>query len=342
MKHIGCVFWKRGCKVSSKILVTGGAGYIGSHTVRKLINDGYDILVYDNFSTGHKSLIKGVPFIDGDLGDKEKLCKTMKDNHIDAVIHFAASTEVGESVANPRKYYENNLLNGLHLLNAMVELNINKIVFSSSCATFGEPDKIPIDENEKQWPINPYGWTKFMFERILHDYDAAYGLKSVCLRYFNAAGADPHGDIGEMHEPETHVVPILLQVAMGVRESFSIFGTDYDTPDGSCIRDYVHVLDLADAHEKAIAYLNNHQKSNCFNLGTGNGVSVLELIETVESVTGRKLNIIEKERRPGDPDQLIANSKKAQEILGWRPIHSDVCNIIKTAWEWQRKGLHDV
>jgi UDP-glucose-4-epimerase len=316
------------------VLVTGGAGYIGSHTVRELIANGNNVIVYDDLSCGHKFAVSGVNHINGDIGDYDLMKKTLIDNKIDVVVHFAAVTLVGESVSNPKKYYENNIVKGMSLLDAVIDSDVKKIVFSSSCATYGTPTKVPIDESEKQIPINPYGWTKLMFEQIMKDYDSAYGLKSVCLRYFNAAGADVKGDIGEKHAPETHVIPLLLQTAMGLRESFSVFGTDYNTKDGSCVRDYVHVTDLASAHMKAIDYLFNNNKSDQFNLGTGDGVTVLELIDSVERITGVKLNIKKEGRRAGDPAKLVADTTKASTALGWTPVHSSIDNIVKTAWVW--------
>lgn len=323
--------------MSRNVLVTGGAGYIGSHTVRFLIKEGYNVVIYDNLSNGHEFAVKGLNLVNGDIGNYDLLKKTLIDFKIDAIIHFAAFTYVGESVSDPRKYYDNNVLKGMALLNAMIDAGVKNIVFSSSCATYGIPTKVPINENEKQKPINPYGWTKLIFERMMRDYDRAYGLRSVCLRYFNAAGADADGEIGERHDPETHVIPLLLQTASGQRKSFSVFGTDYDTKDGSCVRDYVHVTDLADAHVKAIEYLFKNDRSNCFNLGTGEGVTVLELIKVVEEVTGNKLNIVLDERRPGDPDMLVADNQKALSVLKWNPTHSSIENIVRTAWEWHKR-----
>ena len=316
------------------ILVTGGAGYIGSHTVRYLSRNGDNVTVYDNFANGHKFAVKGVELVEGDIGDYGLFKKTMEEKKIDAVIHFAASTLVNESVESPRKYYHNNVSNGILLLNAMVDVGVKKIVFSSSCATYGIPLKVPIGENEKQSPINPYGRTKLMFEQILKDYDSAYGLKSVCLRYFNAAGADAEGDIGEKHDPETHIIPILIQVASGERKTFSVFGTDYETRDGSCLRDYVHVTDLADAHSKAVDFLLENDRSECFNVGTGDGYTVLELIDAVEKVTGKNIPFKIQDRRVGDPDILVADNDKIKKVLNWIPQHSSIENIISTAWKW--------
>jgi len=320
-----------------KILVTGGAGYIGSHTVKELVKRGYDVTVLDNLSNGHMTSLEGVKYVNGDIGNFIDVKELLESNGIDAVINFAALAYVGESVSNPGKYYDNNVVKGKALLDAVVDSGVKKIVFSSSCATYGIPEKVPISENEKQRPVNPYGWTKLMFEQMMKDYDRAYGLKYISLRYFNAAGADADGTIGEEHDPETHVIPILLQNALGLRDGFSVFGTDYDTRDGSCIRDYVHVTDLADAHIKAIEYLFEKENSDCFNLGTGEGITVLELVDAVQRITGRKLKVSLEERRPGDPDVLVADNSKARSILGWSPVHSSIENIIKTAWKWHNR-----
>jgi UDP-glucose 4-epimerase len=319
------------------ILVTGGAGYIGSHTVKELVEKGYNVTVLDNLSNGNLTSLEGVKYVIGDIGDMSIVTNLLESEDISAVIHFAALAYVGESVSNPKKYYENNVVKGKALLDAIVESGVKKIVFSSSCATYGIPEKVPISEEEKQWPVNPYGWTKLMFEQMMRDYDKAYDLKFVSLRYFNAAGADADGSIGEMHDPETHVIPILLQNALGIRKKFSVFGTNYDTRDGSCIRDYVHVTDLADAHIKAIEYLFENEKSDFFNLGTGEGITVLELVDAVERITGKKLNVSLENRRPGDPDALVADNSKARWILGWTPVYSSMDNIIKTAWNWHNR-----
>lgn len=320
-----------------RILVTGGAGYIGSHTVKELVKRGYKVVVLDNLSNGNLTSLENVKYINGDIGDISTVTSLLASEDIDAVINFAALAYVGESVSNPKKYYENNVVKGKALLDAIVESGVKKIVFSSSCATYGIPEKVPINEDEKQWPVNPYGWTKLMFEQMMRDYDNAYNLKFVSLRYFNAAGADADGLIGEMHDPETHVIPILLQNALGIRKKFSVFGTDYDTRDGSCIRDYIHVTDLADAHIRAIEYLFENKKSDFFNLGTGEGITVLELVDAVERITGKKLNVSLENRRPGDPDALVADNSKARQLLGWNPIHSSIDNIIKTAWNWHNR-----
>ena len=321
-------------KPKRKILVTGGAGYIGSHTVKELVKRGYEVTVLDNLSNGKMTSIDRVQYVNGDIGDYDKVNKLLQSKEIDAVIHFAALAYVGESVSNPRKYYDNNVVKAKAFLDAVVDSGVKKIVFSSSCATYGIPEEIPISEDEKQWPVNPYGWTKLMFEQMMKNYDEAYDLRYISLRYFNAAGADADGSIGETHEPETHVIPILLQNALGLRDGFSVFGTDYETRDGSCVRDYVHVTDLADAHIRAIEYLFETKKSNCFNLGTGEGITVLELVEAVQRVTGRKLTVFMEGRRPGDPDILVADNTKARSVLGWIPVHSSIDNIIRTAWNW--------
>jgi UDP-glucose 4-epimerase len=323
--------------MSKNILVTGGAGYIGSHVVKQLMNSGYNAIVYDNLSTGHKEFTERATFVNGDIGDKELLNKVLTENKVEAVIHFAANADVGESIINPMKYYANNIVNGLNLLNTMIVCNIKKIVFSSSCAIYGIPAMLPIVEEEKQMPVNTYGYTKLMFEQIMMDYQSAYVLQFVSLRYFNAAGADIQGELGEWHEPETHVIPLIIQTALGMRKQFSIFGTDYDTKDGTCIRDYIHVTDLADAHVKALNYLFENEKSNIFNLGTGTGISVSDLVNTVEKITNKRLNIVEEKRRSGDPPILVANNEKSREILKWQPVNSSIENIIKTAWNWHCK-----
>ena len=256
---------------------------------------------------------------------------------INAVMHFSSFIDVGESVRNPEKYYNNNVVNTMNLLNVMLKHDVKKFIFSSTCATYGIPQKIPLTENHPQNPINPYGWTKLMVERILKDYDTAYGLKSVILRYFNASGADESGIIGEWHNPETHLIPLILDAAMGKREDIKIFGTDYDTPDGTCIRDYIHVTDLADAHILSLEYLNKNNQSNQFNLGNGQGFSVREVIESVKRVTGRNFNVTQTQRREGDPAILIGSSKKAKDTLGWDPQYVNIDKIIETAWNWHQK-----
>jgi len=316
------------------ILVTGGAGYIGSHAVRALKQAGYKTLVFDNLIYGHADFVEPDELIEGDLEDKELLDQVFQNNSIEAVLHFAAYAYVGESVSNPSKYYHNNVGCTLNLLDTMVKYHVQHIIFSSTCATYGEPLQIPIDENHPQNPINPYGRSKLMVEQILDDYDKAYFIKSVRLRYFNAAGADPDGGIGEDHTPETHLIPLILDVAINNRPHISIFGTDYDTPDGTCIRDYIHVTDLADAHVLALKYLENGGKTDFFNLGNGNGFSVKEVIDVAKKVTGKEIAVIHDERRLGDPAELVGSAKKIQDVLGWKPRFAGLEKIIETAWQW--------
>lgn len=318
------------------ILVTGGAGYIGSHTVRRLRGRGYDVVVYDNLSKGHRWAVKDVELVVGDISDYARVCEVIKRYGIDSVIHFAAYSLVGESMQNPQKYYVNNVIGTISLLRAMVDCGVKKIVFSSTAAVYGEPKEVPIKEDSLLNPTNVYGRTKFMIESILRDYDMAYGLKYVALRYFNAAGADEKGDIGEDHDPETHLIPLVLKAIKGEREDIKIFGTDYDTPDGTCIRDYIHVNDLADAHILALESL-KEGRSDVYNLGNGNGFSVKEVIEVAERVTGKTVKKVESDRRSGDPAVLIASSEKIKRELGWRPVYTDLEKIIQTAWNWETK-----
>ncbi|NJK54939.1 MAG: UDP-glucose 4-epimerase GalE [Pleurocapsa sp. SU_5_0] len=322
------------------ILVTGGAGYIGSHSVLTLQKAGYEVIVLDNLVYGHQDLVEQVlkvKLIVGSTCDRALLQEIFADHQIDAVMHFAAYAYVGESVTQPAKYYQNNVVGTLTLLEAMLEANINKFVFSSTCATYGVPDAVPITEDQSQHPINPYGATKLMVERILQDFNQAYDFRSVCLRYFNAAGADPEGNLGEDHNPETHLIPLVLQTALGHRQSVSIFGTDYDTPDGSCIRDYIHVLDIAQAHILALEYLINNGATDVFNLGNGSGFSVKEVIETARKITGKEIKAELSDRRPGDPPSLVGSGAKAKKILGWQPAYSNLDDIISHAWQWHQK-----
>lgn len=322
------------------ILVTGGAGYIGSHTVKELLKQDYKVIVYDSLENGYpEAVLPPAKLIIGDLANKEKLNKVFKENKIDAVIHFAGYIEAGESVKNPGKYFYNNVANGLNLLEAMIANNVNKIVFSSSAAVYGEPENIPILETDKKEPTNTYGLTKLMFEQILNRYEIAYGLKSISLRYFNAAGADPEGQLGENHKPESHLIPLILKAALGKRENVKIFGTDYDTPDGTCIRDYIHVCDLAQAHILALEKLFSNSKSTTYNLGNGQGFSVKEVINLAKKITRIDFPVIETERRAGDPARLVASSEKAKKELGWQPRYSDLETIIKTAWEWEKRKI---
>ena len=310
------------------ILVCGGAGYIGSHINKQLHKEGYETIVFDNLIYGHKEAVKWGKLVVGDL----------KNNQIDAVFHFAAYAYVGESVDHPEKYYYNNVANTLNLLHVMMKYGCNKIIFSSTCATYGEPEKVPITEDMPQNPINPYGATKLMVERIFQDYHKAYGLQYVVLRYFNAAGADPDGEIGENHNPETHIIPLVLDAASGKRPDIKVFGTDYDTPDGSFIRDYIHVYDLATAHLLALHHLEAGKESQFFNLGNEKGTSVLEVVDSVKRVTRRNLKVTLTDRRPGDPAKLVGSSQKAQEVLGWKPIYGDIDAIVGHAWKWHEEA----
>ncbi len=319
-----------------KVLVTGGAGYIGSHTVRQLIKQGAEVTVLDNMEFGHRAAIvdKEVTLVKGDLGDPTVVYPLLMNGKFDAVVHFAAYIQVGESVTEPLKYYENNIAKPLTLIRAMILAGTKKFVFSSTCATYGVPTQVPIPETEKQDPINPYGSSKHMLEKVLKDCDHAYGLKSVFLRYFNASGSSEDGAIGEDHEPESHLIPVILQAIKGERDGITVFGTDYDTPDGTCIRDYIHVDDLADAHLRALDYLLKGGETNWFNLGTGKGLSVKQIIDAAEKVTGMKAPVSYGPRREGDPARLIADARKAADVLGWIPKHQDAQYIVETAWKW--------
>ena len=320
-----------------RLLVLGGAGYIGSHTALELIKKGHEVVVVDNLVTGY---VKAVPekatFYQGDIRDFDFLDDLFKKEKIDAVIHFAAYSLVGESVKNPLKYYDNNLYGTKVLLDAMIKNDIKKIVFSSTAATYGEPENIPILETDRTCPTNPYGETKLAMEKMFHWASKAHGLSYVSLRYFNACGADATGQIGEAHNPESHLIPLVLQVPNGKRESVSIYGTDYDTPDGTCIRDYIHVTDLAQAHILAVEYLANGGESDIFNLGNGVGYSVREVIETARSVTGLPIPATEVPRRAGDPARLVASGEKAKKILGWEPKIKKLDEIIASAWKWHK------
>lgn len=318
------------------ILVTGGAGYIGSHTAVELLDQDEEVVIVDNLQKGHKGAILGGKFYEGDLRDDAFLDKVFTENDIEAVIHFAADSLVGESVVEPLKYYNNNVVSTLKLLSKMKEHGVNKIVFSSTAATYGEPESIPILESDKNNPTNPYGETKLAVEKALKWANNAYGIKSVSLRYFNAAGAHISGKIGEDHTPESHLIPIILQVALGKREAISIFGDDYETPDGSCIRDYIHVTDLAQAHILALKKLRNGGDSAVYNLGNGKGFSVKEVIEIAREVTGEKIKAVVADRRPGDPAILIASSDKIQKELNWQPKYNDLRTIMETAWNWHK------
>ena len=324
------------------ILVVGGAGYIGSNVVLALKKAGYDVVILDNLIYGHKDLVEKVLQVElviGDMTDRGLLDHIFATYDIAAVMHFAAYAYVGESIEQPAKYYSNNVMGSLVLFKAMLAASITKIVFSSTCATYGIPTTVPVIEEHPQNPINPYGASKLMVERILSDFDQAYDFKSVCFRYFNAAGADPNGLLGEDHTPETHLIPLVLLAALGQRESISIFGTDYPTPDGSCIRDYIHVTDLAQAHVLGLEYLLNGGNSDIFNLGNGNGFSVREVIETAQKVTGKGIKVIECDRRPGDPPCLVGSGEKATKILGWNPKYARLEDILSHAWQWHQHRL---
>jgi UDP-glucose 4-epimerase len=321
------------------VLIIGGAGYIGSH-VNKLLNQrNYDTVIFDNLIYGHRSFVKWGDFVMGDLENRDQLQGCFRKYPIYAVMHFGSFSYVGESVINPAKYYRNNVINTVNLLDTMLKFNVKHFIFSSSCAIYGNPQQIPITEDHPQMPINPYGWSKLMIEQILKDYDGAYGIRYVNLRYFNAAGADPDGDMGEDHNPETHLIPLVLDVAAKRKPDVKIFGTDYETADGTCIRDYIHVADLADAHILALNYLNEIGQSDSFNLGNGKGFSVRELIQTAQKVTGCSIEFTETSRREGDPPVLIGCSEKARKKLNWQPQLDDIETIIKTAWNWHQKKL---
>lgn len=322
---------------NKKILITGGAGYIGSHTVRLLADKGYEIIVLDNLVYGHRDAIVNseVELIVGDLGDKELTNRIFEYHEIDAVIHFAAYAYVGESVADPEKYYQNNIAAPLNLLEVMRKNGCSNFIFSSTCATYGNPEYVPIDEKHPQNPINPYGQSKLMLEKIVKDYAHAYGTKYVFLRYFNAAGASIDGLIGEDHTPESHLIPLILDAVNGDRPNITVFGTDYDTPDGTCIRDYIHVSDLATAHLAAVEHLGAGKPSAICNLGTGVGVSVKEMIKVVENVTGKPVPVVYGERRPGDPPYLYANPQNAKDILGWEAKYNHIEDIVAHAWGWK-------
>lgn len=316
-----------------RVLVIGGAGYVGSHTVRMLVRNGHDVVVYDNLSKGHSQSVLDAELIVGELADRQNLIRVLNEKKIDAVMHFAAFALVGESVAQPAMYYLNNISAPLELLEAMREAGVWRIVFSSTTATYGQPEKIPIAETTPQLPINPYGFTKLAFEHALTDYARAYGFGSAALRYFNASGASPDGDIGEDHDPESHLIPIVLQTALGQRAKIGIFGDDYPTPDGTCIRDYIHVDDLADAHLKALDLLEPSGNLQ-LNLGTGVGHSVMEVVNACREVTGHPIPTTIEERRAGDPAELVADSALAQKVLGWQPRYTDIKEIVATAWKW--------
>jgi len=324
------------------ILVTGGAGYVGSHACKALAQAGYTPVIYDNLVYGHAWAVKWGPFEKGDILDRPRLDEVIGQYNPEAVMHFAALTYVGESVENPGKYYRNNVAGSLVLLEAMRNHGIRDIVFSSTCAVYGNPEKIPISEDHSIKPMNPYGFSKFAVERMLKDFSAVHDMRYVSLRYFNAAGADPHAEIGEDHDPETHLIPLVLDTAAGRREHVKIFGTDYDTPDGTCMRDYIHVSDLASAHILALKFLRDTGKSDIFNLGNGEGFSVREVITSGRKVTQRRIDTLDANRRPGDPAVLIGSAEKIKKVLGWQPKYMGIDDLILTAWTWHAKRRREV
>jgi len=321
------------------VLVTGGAGYIGSHACKRLAEQGFLPITLDNLECGHRWAVKWGPLVEGDLCEPQMIQKVMEQNSVEAVLHFASYAYVGESVENPRKYMRSNVLNALNLLDAMVAAGVRNIIFSSSCATYGIPTRTPISEDFLQVPVNPYGESKLYIEKALKWYGEAYGIRWVALRYFNAAGADPEGEIGEEHFPETHLIPLVIRAALGKGEPVRVFGTDYPTPDGTAIRDYIHVVDLAEAHVLALDYLCSNGLSLGLNLGTGKGHSVKEVIESVERVSGREVPRQEAPRRAGDPPVLVADASKARDILGWRPLWTELDDIVNTALKWHQSSL---
>ncbi|PPD12379.1 UDP-glucose 4-epimerase GalE [Methylophilus sp.] len=320
-----------------RVLVVGGAGYIGSHMVKMLLDSGHDVITLDNLSSGHRDAVLGGVFVEGDLADADCLDKVFAAHKPDAVMHFASFIQVGESVRKPDIYYRNNVTNTLNLLDTMLKFDVKKFIFSSTAAVFGEPDYVPIDEAHPNRPLNPYGRSKLMIEQVLADYDKAFDFRSVCLRYFNAAGADPDGQLGERHDPETHLIPLILQAASGRRENIQVFGRDYETPDGTCIRDYIHIVDLCSAHLAALEYLVNGGTSDRFNLGNGAGFSVQEVLDAVQKVSGKSVKVIDGPRREGDPAKLVADSKRARSILNWKPVYTDLETIVLHAWQWELK-----
>ena len=324
-----------------KVLVTGGAGYIGSITTRNLIEEGYDVVVFDNLIYGHENTVpKQAKFINGDLQDKKSILSAISKEKIEAVVHFAGSSLVGESVKEPLKYFRNNVGGGLNLLESMKEAGVDKIIFSSSAAVYGDPGRMPIQEDDSKVPTNPYGETKLIFEKFLKWCGIAYGIRSICLRYFNAAGADTANGLGEDHDPETHLIPLILKVALGQREKIDIFGTDYDTPDGTCVRDYVHVKDLAAAHVMSLKHLKEGGTSSYYNLGSSKGYSVKEVIDVSRKVTGKPIKAVESPRRAGDPPKLVASSEKIRKELGFKFSQSDLETIVSDAWKWHSDHPH--
>ncbi|SDK08292.1 UDP-glucose 4-epimerase [Methylophilus rhizosphaerae] len=323
-----------------KILVVGGAGYIGSHMVKMLLESEHEVITLDNLSSGHADAVLGGVFVEGDLADIACLDQVFDKYQPEAAMHFASFIQVGESVRKPDIYYQNNVGNTLNLLNAMLKFDVKKLIFSSTAAVFGEPLYVPIDEAHPCVPVNPYGRSKWMIEQILSDYEQAFGLRSVCLRYFNAAGADPDGKLGERHDPETHLIPLVLQAASGRRKDIQVYGRDYDTPDGTCIRDYIHITDLCTAHLAALQYLNAGGISDRFNLGNGAGFSVQQVIDAVQQVSGQPVTVVNAPKREGDPARLVADATRARSILNWTPLFTELETIVLHAWQWELKQLN--
>jgi len=320
------------------ILVTGGAGYIGSHACKALAAAGYNPVSVDNLVYGHRQAVRWGPLEVGDIGDRAFIDEVLARYRPSAVLHFAAYAYVGESVENPGKYYRNNVAGSLTLLEALRDQAVDKLIFSSTCATYGVPERVPIAEHHPQHPINPYGRSKLMIEQMLRDFDCAHGLRSIALRYFNAAGADPDAEVGEAHDPETHLIPLVLDAAAGSRATITVYGDDYDTPDGTCIRDYIHVTDLADAHVRALQALEQGAASTAYNLGNGRGFSVREVIDRAAAITGCPIAVEVGRRRPGDPPRLVGDAERIRSALGWRPTYADLDTIIATAWRWHQRG----
>ncbi|MGB6389466.1 MAG: UDP-glucose 4-epimerase GalE [Methyloceanibacter sp.] len=320
------------------VLVTGGAGYVGAHACKALSRAGFKPVVFDNLTTGHQSFVRWGPLVEGDVRDHAAVLQAICSSNVKAVLHFAACAYVGESVADPRKYYANNVVGSLSLLNAMLEAGCDKIVFSSSCSVYGEPEEVPIRESAAKNPLSPYGASKLMVERVLSDYGGAYGLQSVALRYFNAAGADPEAELGELRDPETHLIPRAMMAIQGHVSDFAVFGDDFPTPDGTAIRDYIHVSDLAEAHVAAVRRLLDGEPGGAFNLGTGRGLSVKQVLDAIAAETGESLPVLHGPQRPGDPAELVADASLIQSELGWHPHLSDLTTIIRTAWAWHRRA----
>lgn len=322
-----------------RVLVVGGAGYIGSHMLKTLILNGCDAVAYDNLSTGHRDALLYGEFVHADLADLDILRYTLRNERFDGVIHFASSIEVAESITNPRKYYNNNVVNTLSLINEMIDAGVNNLIFSSSAAVYGSPAHVPVKESANVQPLSAYGRTKAMIESVLTDYREAYGFASISLRYFNAAGADFGGELGERHEPETHLIPLVIQAALGLRANVKIFGSDYDTLDGTCVRDYIHVSDLCTAHVLALRSLQDGSKGSVFNLANGIGFSVRQIVDAVSEISGKTISTVEAPRRPGDPSMLVACANKARSQLGWNPLHTELNEIIESAWRFYSERL---